>query len=324
MVARASGGVQRRPFRGPDSGRLGSDRRRRGAQARRQHGSGRAVPARPGAGARGAVSVAAVGDAAPGEVGRLPPADVTGRRRGLSGSRKHFAGAGAPLRDSDGEASCRGHGWTAAVQAAQHAPRADCLGGPARPPTSPVRGGYRIRARRLQPGPAREEEPCRLSDDPDAATGHLVDARHPNHVGASARGPAGAERTASVVSRSVRGGMGGPRRPGADGHVAHDPVGGTRGRTRRGRAAARRGPEHGGGGAGCESGSLAGLDLPPATGRIGSGSEGARLQPSSCPRRRCCGSFLPTGVSRSSASTDRCGWKSGRTRSNHSPATLGS
>ena len=71
--------------------------------------------------------------------------------------------------------------------------------------------------------------------------------------------------------------MGGPRRPGADGHVAHDPVGGTRGRTRRGRAAARRGPEHGGGGAGCESGSLAGLDLPPATGRIGSGSESARL-----------------------------------------------
>ena len=86
---------------------------------------------------------------------------------------------------------------------------------PTPPAAAPLRGGHRLCARGLQPGPAREEAPHRLSDDPDAAPGGFQHPGDPHHAGASARGTQGWRTTSQPAPGGTgkrRGGIGKLRR----------------------------------------------------------------------------------------------------------------
>jgi hypothetical protein len=116
-----------------------------------------------------------------------------------------------PYREAQGH-RCRRQ---AALQTPAHADGPGGLGEPSSPAAASLRGGDRLCARGLQPGPAREEAPHRLSDDPDAAPGGLQHPGDPHHAGTSTcrtQGRRTASQPAPGGAGKRHGGIGKPRR----------------------------------------------------------------------------------------------------------------
>ena len=80
------------------------------------------------------------------------------------------------------------------VQAPGHSPARGRLAGTTQRAAAPVRGRYRLRAPRLQPGYGGQAAPCWLSDDPDAAAGDIQHRRDPHNAG---KAPGGAGHAAA-------------------------------------------------------------------------------------------------------------------------------